>query len=186
VALGEVEMHFLAFFDWDQMNYRDLQYYHFWIAGVHRTASSCLARGPNPATACECGFLGGMTAMRAFEVHLNGKRLCVAGVGDQGVLTANISQMLGQNRNELRLEVGGLSLPFQEYLTWNRQKLKVGDEIRIMACEASSIDRPKERIQQVEIDPKEEIRNQKRYVREMARKFGWKIVVEGRASRSKS
>ena len=33
VALGEAEIHFLAFFDWDQMNYRDLQYYHVWIAG---------------------------------------------------------------------------------------------------------------------------------------------------------
>jgi hypothetical protein len=120
--------------------------------------------------------------MRAFEVHLNGKRLCVAGIGDNGVLTAHIAHLVGQYKNELRLEVGGLSLPFKEYVTWNRRKLKVGDEIRIRVCEASSIDRPKERIQQVEIDPKEEIRNQKRYVREMARKFGWKIVVERKGS----
>ena len=120
--------------------------------------------------------------MRAFEVHLNGKRLCVAGIGDQGVLNALISLMLGQNRNEVRLEVGGLSLPFKEYLTWKRRKLKVGDEIRIRVCEASSIDRPKERIQQVEIDPKEEIRNQKRFVRQMARNFGWKVVVERKGS----
>ena len=115
--------------------------------------------------------------MRAFEVHLNGKRLCVAGIGDQGVLNALISLMLGQNRNEVRLEVGGLSLPFQEYLTWSKRKLRSGDEVRIRVCEANSIDRPKERIKQVEIDPKEDIRNQKRYVREMARKFGWKIVM---------
>jgi hypothetical protein len=127
--------------------------------------------------------------MRAFEVHLNGKRLCVAGIGDNGVLTAHIAHLVGQYKNELRLEVGGLSLPFKEYVTWNRRKLKVGDEVRITIIETTasdspetSIDRPKERIQQVEIDPKEEIRNQKRYVREIARKFGWKVVVKRKGS----
>ena len=127
--------------------------------------------------------------MRAFEVHLNGKRLCVAGIGDNGVLTAHIAHLVGQYKNELRLEVGGLSLPFKEYVTWNRRKLKVGDEVRIKIIETTasdspetSIDRPKERIQQVEVDPKEEIRNQKRYVREMARKFGWKVTVGRKGS----
>ena len=31
--------------------------------------------------------------MIAFEVHLNGKRICVAGVGDRGVLTASFAVM---------------------------------------------------------------------------------------------
>ena len=29
---GQVELHFLEFFDWDQLDYRDFQYYHVWIA----------------------------------------------------------------------------------------------------------------------------------------------------------
>jgi hypothetical protein len=32
VSAGEVEMHFLAFFDWNQLDYRDLKYYHVRIA----------------------------------------------------------------------------------------------------------------------------------------------------------
>ena len=43
----------------------------------------------------------------------------------------------------------------------------------------TKIDLPKETIQE---DPAEEIRNQKRYVREMARKFGWKLVMKRKRS----
>lgn len=32
VAAGKVEMRFLEFFDWNQLDYRDLQYYDVWIA----------------------------------------------------------------------------------------------------------------------------------------------------------
>jgi len=32
VAQGKVEMYFLEFFDWSQLDYRDLQYYRVWIA----------------------------------------------------------------------------------------------------------------------------------------------------------
>jgi hypothetical protein len=28
VSAGKIEMHFLAFFDWNQLDYRDLKYYH--------------------------------------------------------------------------------------------------------------------------------------------------------------
>jgi len=33
VSAGEVEMHFVSFFDWNQLDYRDLQYYNVSIAG---------------------------------------------------------------------------------------------------------------------------------------------------------
>ena len=35
VTAGQVEMHFLNFFDWNQLDYRDLQYYRVWIAGFN-------------------------------------------------------------------------------------------------------------------------------------------------------
>jgi hypothetical protein len=124
--------------------------------------------------------------MRAFAVSLNGKRLCVAGIGDDGVVIANINHLVGQSRNELRFEVSGLISPTKEYVTWIKRKLKVGDEVLIKIIETRSSDRhttsinlPKESVRE---DPKEEIRNQKRYVREMARKFGWKVVVERKGS----
>jgi len=46
--------------------------------------------------------------MKAFEVFLKGKRLCVAGVGDDGVLTTMIDHVVGNGRNEMYLRVGGL------------------------------------------------------------------------------
>lgn len=46
--------------------------------------------------------------MRAFEVQLNGKRLCLAGVGERGVLTAIIEHIAGLNGSNLNLNVGGL------------------------------------------------------------------------------
>ena len=124
--------------------------------------------------------------MRAFAVSLNAKRLCVAGIGDNGVLTAHIAHLVGQYKNELRLDVSGLNSSTQDYVTWSKRKLKVGDEVLIKIIETKSSDRPTTSIdlpkESVREDPKEEIRNQKRYVREMARKFGWKVTVGRKSS----
>jgi hypothetical protein len=49
--------------------------------------------------------------MRAFEVSLNGKKLCLAGIGDDGVLTAIVDWVTGRDRADLFLEVGGLVSP---------------------------------------------------------------------------
>jgi hypothetical protein len=35
VSAGKVEMHFLAFFDWNQLDYRDLTYYRVRIAALN-------------------------------------------------------------------------------------------------------------------------------------------------------
>lgn len=117
--------------------------------------------------------------MRAFEVHLNGKRLCVAGIGDSGVLNAMIDHVSIRDRNECYLRVGGLISPVHEHVRWNGKRLKTGDEVRVRIIEATSVDTPDDRTRQ---DPQEDVKRQKRYVREMARKFGWKIVVERKGS----
>lgn len=113
--------------------------------------------------------------MRAFEVYLNQKLLCVAGVGDNGVLDTTVDHVAGKGRNELYLRVGGLIGPSQEHVLWRNQRLKTGDEVRVKIIESDSIDRPKERHRR---DPKQELRAQKRYVREMARKLGWKVTTQ--------
>jgi hypothetical protein len=47
--------------------------------------------------------------MKAFEVFINGHRLCLAGVGDNGVLSAIVNWVGGPARDEhIFLSLGGL------------------------------------------------------------------------------
>ncbi len=112
--------------------------------------------------------------MRAFKVYLNGKRLCLAGIGDDGVLTADVGSVVGRGRDELWLGVGGLISPDGEHVRWQeRRQLREGDEVRIKVVEAEVVDKPRRRYRS---DPRKDLAAQKRYVREMAKKFDWKLV----------
>jgi hypothetical protein len=109
--------------------------------------------------------------MRAFKVSLNGKKLCLAGVGDRGVLTAIVDWVALDREEQLSLQVGGLAN--EEHLKWTGPKrLRAGDEIRVKIVEAISVDRP---VKKKSIDPKETLRAKKRYVRMIAKELGWKI-----------
>jgi len=109
--------------------------------------------------------------MRAFEIYVNGKRACLAGVNDASVLTA-IMDYAGRDKERLHLHVGGLLIPQEEHVRWQDRDLAVGDEIRIRIVDSDKVDAPTKRYAR---DPKKDIRAQKRYVRTMAKKFGWKI-----------
>jgi len=113
--------------------------------------------------------------MRAFKVYLNGKKLCLAGIGDDGVLTAITNWVCGgpYKAADLFLEVGGLISPAQEHVSRIRQKpLHVGDEIRVKIVDTDSVDRP---IKQYRADSAKDLRNQKAYVRAAAKQLGWTI-----------
>jgi len=112
-----------------------------------------------------------LSSMRAFKVLLNGKKLCLAGVGERGVLTA-IVDWVSQDRGEhLSLHVGALAN--ETHLEWTRpQRLRVGDEIRVKIVETASVDKP---IKIKPIDLAETLRAKKRYVRMTAKELGWKI-----------
>ena len=121
--------------------------------------------------------------MPVFHVYLNGKKVTAAGVGDLGVLGAHVtwvrragehtlSRKPGSVKEELRLHVGGLISPTNEHVRWLDHGLKVGDEVSIRVVEDARVDRPRSRQRR---DRTKELRSQKRYVREMAKKFGWKI-----------
>jgi hypothetical protein len=112
--------------------------------------------------------------MRAFEVHLNGKRLCVAGVGDDGVLTAIVDHVRGDGRDELQLGVSGLECPSGDHLTWTLRRLRAGDEISVRIVEAGAASRPRHRTPR---DPAAERQAEEQYVRELARQWGWRIIV---------
>jgi len=124
--------------------------------------------------------------MPVFHVYLNGKKVSTAGVGGTGVLGAHVSWVHRRGEDtlakkparveeELRLKVGGFITPAREHVRWLERGLKVGDEVRICVAEDAKVDRPRSRKRH---DPAKELRAQKRYVREMAKKFGWKIQTQ--------
>ncbi len=117
--------------------------------------------------------------MRAFKVFLNGKLLCLAGVGERGVLSVIIN-WVGRERL-LGLHVGGLVVPQLEHVNWRDKRLRVGDEIRVRIVEAINVDAPRRRYR---YDPNDDIRMQKRYVRELAKKFGWKIQISSKHAKT--
>jgi hypothetical protein len=110
--------------------------------------------------------------MFAFEVLANGKKLCLAGIGDDGVLTAIVSLTSKKGSDDLRLNVGGLISPVHEDVRWTDEHLTVGDEITVKIVEASATDSPSKRERS---NPADNVKYQKAYVRAMAKKLGWKI-----------
>jgi hypothetical protein len=112
--------------------------------------------------------------MRAFEVSLNGKKLCSAGIGDDGVLTAIVNWVTGKSGADLFLHVGGLIGPTGEHVAWeNNKRLRLNDRIEVKVIETRKVDEPKRRKRP---NPAKDLRARKRYVREMAKQFGWKIM----------
>lgn len=111
--------------------------------------------------------------MRAFEVYLNGKKLCVAGIGDAGVLTACVGLATGKGPIELHLHVGGLISTSRESVTWvGQQSLHVGDKVQVELVEVPSVDEPQKRER---LDPTRDLEVQKNLVRARAEQLGWKI-----------
>jgi len=84
--------------------------------------------------------------MIAFEVTLNGQRLCTASAGETGVLTAAVTWVMRAAPGvtepcDLRLEVGGLAN--DAHLRWpTPHKLAVGDEVVVKILEAAHSDPP--------------------------------------------
>ena len=124
--------------------------------------------------------------MRAFRVYVNRTKLCIAGVGNDGVLVVTLNCVTGpdrgtgRERDDLWLDIGGLISTTDEHVRWRSARLKVGDEIRVRIIEADSVDRPRKRERR---DPAKELRAKKKYVRNMAKELGWAITA--RQSKSK-
>jgi hypothetical protein len=121
--------------------------------------------------------------MPVFHVYLNRKKVSTAGVGELGVLSAHVTWVRRKGEDtrakrpdsveeELTLYIGGLVTHSEEHVCWLNRNLDVGDEVIIRVGENSRVDRPRSRQRR---DHSKELRAQKRYVRDMAKKFGWKI-----------
>jgi hypothetical protein len=116
--------------------------------------------------------------MRAFKAEVNGKCICAAGVGTNGVLSA-IATFVGSPArcSTLDLSVGGLFTEADEHATWTRSELKVGHKIVLKVIETDSVDKPRERYLP---DSKAKERNQKAYVRAVVKQFGWQLTTRPR------
>ena len=120
--------------------------------------------------------------MCVFEVYLNGQKLCLAGIGEDGVLTTIVNWVKGRGGTNMFLQVGGLRSHADEHVTWvNQRPLQVGDQIQIKLVEASEADKP---IEKYRSDPKQRLKAQKNYVQRMAKELGWKIQVRPKLSTS--
>jgi len=117
--------------------------------------------------------------MLAFDIHVNGKRIGTAGIGEPGVLSAILNWIGSEPRKGARkagefasIRVGGLVSSTDEHVTWARRNLRRGDEVVIRVVETDCPDRPSQR----DRDTAGKIRSrQKRQVRRWAKSFGWKI-----------
>ena len=123
--------------------------------------------------------------MIALEVHVNGKRLCTAGVGRRGVLSAIASWVNRGARNrktgkplhgkfveELSFDVGGLAHGADGeavHLNWVGRRCRVGDEIRIKNLKTSKVDKPRSRRRE---DPGLVDKQKRRYYEQLKREYG--------------
>lgn len=98
--------------------------------------------------------------MRAFSISLNHEKLCLAGVGEHGVLSAIVNWVAGDHGSDLFIHVGGLAN--EEHIDWVKQKsLQVGDEIHVKIVEARSVDKP---VGKRRIRPAETLKAKRQYV----------------------
>jgi hypothetical protein len=87
-----------------------------------------------------------VSTMIAFEVRLNGQRLCTAGHADISVLSALINYLSRPQDLLLtvRASTKGTQSPSQN-LTWlDHSRLSVGDEISIKLVDVPTCDAPKD------------------------------------------
>lgn len=94
--------------------------------------------------------------MIAFEVLLNGERLCLAGAGNVGVITAILHWVRRKplqeglvisdwEEEELKLDVAGIDSLTNEHLAWLKRRVEIGDEITLRIIEINTVDEPEGR-----------------------------------------
>jgi hypothetical protein len=84
--------------------------------------------------------------MIAFEVVVDGQRICLAGIGEDGVLTAIIHWISDLPPEEATfLSVSGMESQRGEMLDWQVPPLAIGSEVLVRVTEAAESDPPGKR-----------------------------------------
>lgn len=123
--------------------------------------------------------------MIAFEISVDGEKLCTAGVSDLGVTSVLASWVRRAARNaasgepipggfeeELRLEVGGLTHDpdgAAVQLKWLQEPLHVGQRITLAVVETNQVDPPRSRNRE---DPQWVERKKREYYERSKREYG--------------
>jgi len=108
--------------------------------------------------------------MRAFEVYINDKKLCTAGIAGDGVVSLIVNSLPRHGSEDCHLTVGGLNSREMEHLKWVRHKpLSVGDRLQIEVVEATVVDEPER------VGPAEQIKSKEEYVRDLVKELGWTV-----------
>jgi hypothetical protein len=86
--------------------------------------------------------------MRGIEVHVNGCRLCTAGITPDAALNATLDIVGHDGQYEMTLRVGGLE--DDEFVIWSDREVRVDDEINIKIVETKLVDTPLRRARNAE------------------------------------
>ena len=126
--------------------------------------------------------------MICFQVEINGKKFCTAGVGEFGVMTTVLS--LVRNRQQTRsaaedtpqtqLKISGttsLSDSVDENVDWASSSLYVGDEIRITIADGLQPDDP---VQKTRRDPALELERTKAHYEWLITELEKEVEAGGR------
>ena len=115
--------------------------------------------------------------MTAFEVHLNGRKTCTAGLGEAGVVVSNVTWWRGvaqkKTKEDLAFRVSGLISQTRTHVDWFNCRLAVGDEVKILVVEKSKVDRPKKKRPESKAS---RAKRERDYVEKKAAEFGWTIT----------
>ena len=78
--------------------------------------------------------------MRALEVLVNGRRVCLAGIGPKGIVSAMVDRLSNGHAEQICLHVGGMvgTRP----LRWAVPDIGVGDEVLIRIVDSTDADPP--------------------------------------------
>jgi hypothetical protein len=104
-----------------------------------------------------------------FQIEINDEKVCTAGIGEFGVLTATLAWVRNRdaaNQNAqvtsgIALNVGGLTdsgSGQDEFVEWIRKRLSVGDEVKVTILENVHYDEPTERTQRDSAEQAEKAR----------------------------
>ena len=113
--------------------------------------------------------------MRAFDIYRNRRKVCTAGLAEAGVVTCNVTWVLGTHPNEsedLDFRVGGLISATNTFIDWAHVHLADGDEIRIVVCEKAKASKPKKSRTESENTKK---RRKVEYLKRLAKELRYEI-----------
>ena len=82
--------------------------------------------------------------MTAFDIYLNGEKVCTAGGSELTALSSAVSLGPTYPDKKAVLTVSGflISSQAQEFLNWGHRDLRVGDRVEIQVVETSAVDKP--------------------------------------------